>query len=78
MGKCNNFYGAMLEDLDIRISRNPDFSSETIHKMSVKANLDSIAYSLANLADTLEEMNENIKNLAANQYPGFAHTDDGK
>lgn len=88
MRKCNVFYEAMLEDLDIRIRENPDFSSETIREMSVDANLDSIAYSLANLADTLEEMNEKLNKETGGGYAVIgdnlrvircdAHADDGK
>lgn len=44
----------------------------------LQSNIAGIAFMLARIADTLEEMNENIKNLAADRNTNPAHADDGK
>lgn len=55
-----------------------DMSTDTLYKICNKQSLEMSTFFLARIADALEELNENIKNLAADRNTNPAHADDGK
>lgn len=79
MGRNEEEWLRNKQDYLKKLEENIDsIATSDVAKLTTSSDIAVISLMLSRVADALEELNENIKNLAADRNTNTAHTDDGK